>query len=166
MAKKNKHLHIFIILLATGVAVYCMVNVAVRFNLFDDGGCIALVHDKAAMRAADKIVLRVGDSRYEITDANFADQITEELMVATHTCLRYAEIDRWIEIYSGDTLVRRMLWASCADETGVFVYENDWLHPIYHTYPSNGSATGMIFPSKTLVEKLNAIIAAADNPAK
>lgn len=153
------------------VAVLAILNIAICFNPFDSGGCIAVIYDKAAMRAADKIVLCVGENRYEITNDNFSDAvfidwITADLMVATHTALRHVKTDRWLEIYSGDTLVRRMNWASCADETGVFIYEEDFSHQIYHGYYSGGSDYGMIFPSDAVVEKLNAIIVEAENAAQ
>jgi hypothetical protein len=161
MTKKKRILLVLsICLLAVGVlAVYPLTKVAVCFNPFDSGGCIAVAYDKAAMRAADRVVLCVGEDRYEITDADFVDEITKELMVATHTGLRYAKVDRWIEIYSGDMLVRRMLWAECTVQNGVFIYFEDELHPIYHNYPTDGPADGQISPSDELVEKLNAIIA-------
>lgn len=155
-----------LLLVIAAVAVYPLFNIAIHFNLFDSGGCIAIVYDKAAMRAADKVVLCVGEKRYDITNVALVNRITEEVMVATHTCLRYAKTDRWIEIYHGETLVRRMQWATCADDTGVFVYQEDATHPIIHGYSKTEPADGMIFPSKKLVEKLNAIIEAAENTTK
>jgi hypothetical protein len=126
----------YIILLVIAILiVYPLLNVGFHFNLFDSGGCIAIVYDKAAMRAADKVVLCVGEDRYDITDAALVSWITEEAMAATHTHLRFHEhTDRWIEIYRGETLVRRMRWAECADPTGVFVYQEDEKHPIIHGY--------------------------------
>lgn len=150
-----------LLLVTAAVSVYPLFNIAIHCNLFDSGGCIALVYDKAAMRAADKVVLCVGENRYDITDVFLVHWITEETMVATHTALRYvSSTDRWIEIYRGETLVRRMQWADCVDETGVFVYQEDSAHPIYSGYV--GPEEGMIFPSKRLAEKLNAIIASED----
>ncbi len=155
-------LRYMIVLVLAALAVYRMFNIGIRCNPFDSGGCIAIVYDKAAMRAADKVVLCVGEDRYEITNLFWVHWITEETMVATHTCLRYSPTtDRWIEIYRGDTLVRRMQWATCVDETGVFVYQEDSTHQIYSGY--TGPEEGMIFTSKILAEKLNAIIAAGEN---
>lgn len=154
--------YIFLLVLVALFA-YRMFNIAIRCTLFDSGGCIAIVYDKAAMRAADKVVLCVGEDRYEIANAFWVHWITEETMVATHTRLRYSPTtDRWIEIYRGETLVRRIQWATCVDETGVFVYKEDSTHPIYSVDPT-GPEDGMIFPSKLLVEKLNAIIEAAED---
>lgn len=168
MNRKNKiqiAKYILALVLAA-LAVYRLFNIAIRCNPFDSGGCIAIVYDKAAMRAADKVVLCVGENRYDITDVFLVHRITEATMVATHTCLHYnSRTDRWIEIYHGETLVRRMQWAECADETGVFVYKEDSSHQIYRGY-EEGPEDGMIFPSKALVEKLNAIIAAADSAAE
>ncbi len=155
-------LRYMIVLVLAALAVYRVFNIGIRCTLFDSGGCIAIVYDKAAMRAADKVVLCVGEDRYDITNVFLVHWITEETMVATHTGLRYySHIDRWIEIYRGETLVRRMQWADCLYETGVFVYQEDSTHPIYsgNVDPEDG----MIFPSKLLVEKLNAIIAAGEN---
>lgn len=155
-----------LVLVVAAISVYHFSSVAIRCNLFDNGGCIAIVYDKASMRAADKVVLCVEENRYDITDVFLVHWITEATMVATHTNLRYhSHTDRWIEIYHGETLVRRMQWAECVDETGVFVYREDSTHPIYTLDPA-GSEGGMIFPSKKLVEKLNAIIDAAENTAK
>lgn len=165
MTRKNKIriMRYTLLLVIAALSVYPLFNIAIHFNLFDSGGCIAIVYDKAAMRAADKVVLCVGENRYDIADVALVNRITEETMVATHTRLRYASsTDRWIEIYHGETLVRRMQWATCVDETGVFVYKEDSTHPIYSVNPT-GPEDGMIFPSKKLVEKLNAIIAAAED---
>ena len=170
MTKKRKFLNALVIcLLAVGVlAVYPLTKVAVCFNPFDAGGCIAVVYDKAAMRAADRVVLCDGEDRYEITDNNATDAImidwiTDDLLVASHTALRHVKTDRWLEIYSGDTLVRRMNWASCADEAGVFIYEEDSVHQVYHAYPSDGSDYGMIFPSESLVTWLNNVLMQPEN---
>ena len=169
MIKKQKIIRVIVICLLVIAAIsayplaYLIKNVAICFNPFDAGGCIAIVYDKAAMRAADRVVLCVGESRYEITDADFVDEITEELMVASHTWLVYDDIDRWIEIYSGDTLVRRMQWAGCTDPKGVFIYFEDELHPIYQNYVSGYVDDGQIRASDELVEKLNAIIANGDS---
>ena len=166
MTKKKK------ILLVLGICVIAVVlltaNIGFCFNPFDSGGCIAIVYDRAAMRAADRVVLCDGEDRYEITDNNATDAImidwiTDDLLVASHTALRHAKTDRWIEIYSGDTLVRRMNWASCADETGVFIYEEDVSHQIYHAYPSNGTDYGMIFPSEALAVWLNDVFMQPEN---
>ena len=155
-------LRYMIVLVVAAISVYHFSSVAIRCNLFDNGGCIAIVYDKASMRAADKVVLCVEENRYDITDVFLVHWITEETMVATHTGLRYhSHTDRWIEIYHGETLVRRMQWAECLYETGVFVYQEDSTHPIYSGYVD--PEDGMIFPSKLLVEKLNAIIAAGEN---
>ena len=154
--------YIFLLVLVALFA-YRMCNIAIRCTLWaNSGGCIAIVYDKAAMRAADKVVLCVGENRYDITNVFLVHWITEETMAATRTGLRYhSHTDRWIEIYHGETLVRRMQWAECVDETGVFIYQEDSHHPIYSGYVD--PEDGMIFPSKLLVEKLNAIIASAED---
>ena len=169
MIKKQKVWRVIVVCLLVIAAIsayplaYLIKNVAICFNPFDSGGCVTIVYDKAAMRAADRVVLCVGEDRYEITDADFVDEITEELMIATHTGLRYAAIDRWIEIYSGDTLVRRMMWAECTDRNGVFIYFEDALHPIYHNYPTDGPADGQIHPSDELVIWLNDVLMRPEN---
>lgn len=159
-------LRYMIVLVLAALAVYRLSNIAIRCTLWaNSGGCIAIVHDKAAMRAADKVVLCVGESRYDITNVFLVHWITEETMAATRTGLRYnSHTDRWIEIYHGETLVRRMQWAECFYETGVFVYQEDSTHQIYSGY--TGPEEGMIFTSKILAEKLNAIIDAAENTAE
>ena len=168
MTRKQKVWRVIVICLLVIAAIsvyplaYLIKNVAICFNPFDAGGCVAIVYDKAAMRAADRGVLCVGEDRYEITDADFVDDITDELMVASRSGLRFAEIDRWIEIYDGDTLVRRILWAECTDAKGVFIYYEDKLHPVYQDEHLEYTEDGQIIPSDELVEKLNAIIENAD----
>lgn len=171
MIKKQKVWRVIVVCLLVIAAIsayplaYLIKNVAICFNPFDAGGCVAIVYDKAAMRAADRVVLSVGEDRYEITDADFVDEITEELMVASHTWLVYHEYEteQWIEIYAGETLVRRMIWAGSASAKGVFIYFEDELHPIYQNYVSGYVDDGQIRASDELVEKLNAIIANGDS---
>ena len=83
MTKKQKIIRVIVICLLVIAAIsayplaYLIKNVAICFNPFDAGGCVAIVYDKAAMRAADRVVLCVGEDRYEITDADFVDEITQ-----------------------------------------------------------------------------------------
>ena len=37
------------------VAVLAILNIAICFNPFDSGGCIAVIYDKAAMRAEESV---------------------------------------------------------------------------------------------------------------
>lgn len=125
---------------------------AVSLNVFDNGGCISVAFDKSSMKKADRIVIRADEKQYEITDPDVISMIVSETMVATNTDLRYPNTDRWIDVYSGNILVRSMMWADNHDT--IIVYNRDSIHWIY---PSVDGA-GIVCLSKDLVEVLNAIM--------
>ena len=130
------------------------VNVAVSFNTRDGGGCISVTFDKLPMMFADRAVIRVGEISYEITDDDLLRQIVSETRVATNTDLCNHKVDRWIDVYCGDTLVRSMMWEDYHD--GIVVYHAGVSHWVF---PSD-SGLGIVYPSEELLQKLEEIIKA------
>lgn len=128
-------------------------NVAVSFNPFDNGGCISVALDKPLMMKADRIIIRVGERQYEITDHDIIRKIIAETKVATNTDLRYPSTDRWIDVYCGNILVRSMMWED--NHNQIIVYNNDRLHWIF---PSD-DGEGIVHPSSELIAVLEEIIA-------
>lgn len=136
------------------VCLLLLVNAAVCFNTNDGGGCISVSFDKLPMLIADRVVIRVGEQSYEVTDMELVRQITSETKVATNTDLCNHEIDRWIDVYCGDTLIRSMMWEDYHD--GIVVYHAGFLHWII---PSD-SGLGIVYPSEELLQKLEEIVKA------
>lgn len=129
-----------------------LLNVSLRMNPFDNGGCFSISFDKLPMSMANRVVIYTSDSSVEITDRDLICSITKETSCATNTDLRYEKTERWIEIYCGNTLIRRMRWE---DNHGVIVvYHADLIHWIF---PST-EGDGIVYPSSQLTAKLEAII--------
>lgn len=113
-----------VVLLALFFLFRCM---AVRCTSFTEaGGCIAVVFDKHQVLQADRIVLREGDKTVTITDPQQVRRLASVFVVANRTDLCGYYMDRWMEIYRDDTLVRRIHWND-HDEL-VTVYESDATH--------------------------------------
>ena len=127
-------------------------NVAISINPFDSGGCISVAFDKSLMIRADKIIIRVDETQYEIADSDVIRKIVSETKVATNTDLRYPNTNRWIDVYCGNILVRSMRWADNLDT--IIVYNSDRLHWIF---PS-AEGYGIVCPSEDLIAMLNAVL--------
>lgn len=146
--------------IAIGAALLCVLvvlylNVGIASDIGGSGGCISIVFDKFSMLFADRAVICVGKERYEITDRDLIHQITKETMCAGNTDLCYPKnINRWIEIYRGDTLVRRMQWRDDDFEEMVIAYQADGLHWISPSYDGHG----IVFISDELLAELNKVI--------
>lgn len=140
---------------AVGVVLLVLIlttNMVVNINVCDNGGCISVAFDKSLMERVDRIIIRTGEKQYEITDPDVIHMIVSETTVATNTDLRYPNTDRWIDVYSGNILVRSMRWADNHD--AIIVYNKDSIHWIY---PSMEGA-GIVYPSKDLIVVLNAVL--------
>lgn len=154
----NNKKTVIVLLLSVCVVVLVLVvltlttYMAVNINVFGNGGCISVAFDKASLKRADKIIIRTDEKQYEITDPDVISMIVSETMVATNTDLRYPNTERWIDVYSGNTLVRSMRWADNHDT--IVVYNRDSIHWIY---PSMEGA-GLVYPSTDLVALLNSIL--------
>lgn len=153
-SKKTKLVLLLSVCVAGMVLLVLMLStsMAVSLNVFDNGGCISVAFDKSSMKKVDRIVIRADEKRYEITDPVVISMIVSETMVATNTDLRYPNTDRWIDVYSGNTLVRSMRWADNHDT--IVVYNRDSIHWIY---PSMEGA-GLVYPSTDLVALLNSVL--------
>ena len=152
MKEKRHPKWVIPVIIASVVLLLLVLNVSIEANPNDGGGCYSIAFDKLPMLMADKAVICVDGERYEITDTNLVDQITDETMCATNTDLCFSENDRWIELYCGKTLIRRMRWEDHHDS--VIVYEADiahWVFPSMEGY-------GMVTLSDELLSKLYAVL--------
>lgn len=148
------------LIIVISICVICIVlllllltaNVAISVNPLDNGGCISVAFDKSLMLKADRVIIRVGEKKYEVTDSDVVRKIVSETKVATNTDLRYPNTDRWIDVYYGSVLVRSMMWEDNHDS--IIVYNSDKLHWIFPTMEGDG----IVEPSEELIEMLNAIL--------
>ena len=134
------------------LVLFLATNIAINFNLFDSGGCISVALDKSRMADADKIIIRVNERQYEITDYDVIQKIVSETTVATNTDLRFPNTDRWIDVYRDDVLIRSMRWADNNDQ--IIVYSRDGLHWIFPSL----EGYGIVYPSEDLLKTLVSII--------
>ena len=112
------------LLLLTILLFHCM---AVRITAFTEaGGCVAVVFDKHKVLQADRIVLREGDKTVTITDPQQVQELASTFVVANRSALCGYYMDRWMDIYCGDTVVRQIHWND--HEELVTVYESDAGH--------------------------------------
>lgn len=137
--------------------ILILLNVGVCFNPFDGGGCISVTFDKLPMMLANRAVLCVGEERYEINDLSLVHELAKQTCVATNTDLCCKQnSNRYIEIYCGNNLVRRMQWEENHD--GFIVYKTGPFHWVLFSHDGNGLA----YPSEELLAKLNEVIAASN----
>lgn len=154
--KKRKPINPDLIILAW-LAVIVLV-----FSLFfhtcshfsTDNGIISFsMFGKLELRGVDKMAISVGEEQFVVTDRELLDQVIGETAVATHGDLRCpGTIDRRIDLYRGEKLVRSMEWSTCTD--AVFVFEEDLTHWVFP------GEFGCAVLSKDLVSNLNALVAA------
>ncbi len=142
------------ILIAVGAAVLCLclavgLFVGIRIAPYE---CITVVFDKHQMKNADRILIRVGNGCYEVTDGDLIREITDSTLYAqTWGQCCEAQPDRWIEVYQGEMLVRRMGWEQAHD--GILVYEPDAGHWIL-----GAQGPGQVYLPEKVLEKLEAVI--------
>lgn len=130
-----------LLLLALILAIILIPNVGVASGIKDAGGCISVSFDKWDMMHADKLVIKIGAAEYITTDTDFIQQFARETLAGTHSdyCCARTEYDKWIEIYKGDRLIRRMRWIQNHD---AIAYEADAGHWVLfgeegHSFLSN-----------------------------
>lgn len=130
-----------LLLLALILSLILIPNVSVASGLKDAGGCVSVSFDKRDMMTADKLVIKIGAAEYTTTDTDFIRQFAQETVAGTHSdyCCANTEYDKWIEIYKGDRLVRRMRWIQNHD---AIAYEADADHWVLfgdegHSFLSN-----------------------------
>ncbi len=134
-----------------GVLLFLLLNVGISFNLADAQGNISVTFDKLPMMLANKVVIREGEQTYETTDFSFVKEITNTTLCATHSGICHGNNDRWIEVYCGPVLVRKMRWEH--NHNGILVYEPGPLHWIIGIQD-----TGIVYPSAELTAKLEALM--------
>ena len=105
-------------------------NVGINNPFAPLGNAISVVFDKAQVLDADKVVLREGDKSLTITDPAQVRSIAEDFLVANSSGLCGYYQDRWIYIYNGEKLVRKIHWND--HDNLATVYQADlthWLSP-------------------------------------
>ena len=153
MTKKRMVTWLAVGTIAAGLVIWLLTCVAVRCTSFTEaGGCIAVVFDKHQVLQADRIVLREGDKTVTITDPEQVRSLAASFVVADRTDLCGYYMDRWMEIYHGDTLVRNIHWND-HDEL-VTVYESDATHLVL--LPRRD--IGQIYLSKETVNSILALL--------
>lgn len=143
---------VFVIVIIAVLVGLLVINVSVRLNPFQGGGCVSVSFDKFPMLLVDRAVIRYGEFSCEITNTDLIDQISSETCCATHTDLRYPQTDRWIELYIGNTMIRKMRWEN--NHNGIIVYNAN----VYHWVFPSMTGDGIIYPSEDLITKLNVIL--------
>ncbi len=118
-----------LILSCAGAAILLVVFLAVNVGFWCNEDCISVAFDKAAMKKVDRAAVIVDGTEYPITDPWLIRQLADQTVVSTHTLLCNSQEGRWIELYDGDKLVRRMNWEQAHD--GVIVYASDQTHWIF-----------------------------------
>lgn len=109
------------------LALILVPNVGIANGLEDAGGCVSVSFDKRDMMTADKLVIQINGEQYTTTDTDFIRAFAQETLAGTHSdyCCAKTEYDKWIEIYKGDRLIRRMRWIQNHD---AIAYEADATH--------------------------------------
>ena len=157
MTQKKKQIVLGIVVLAMILAVIVLtqvVGVSILGAFSQSGGCVSVVFDKHTVMGADKIVVREGETVITITDKALVREIAAEFVVANRTDLCGHHADKWLEIYNGEKLVRRIHWND--HEELVEVYEADDAHWVW---PSD-SQIGQIYLSRKFVDRLDEILKA------
>lgn len=120
---------------------------------FDPGDCLSVsLFGKFELRNIDKVILASNGKEWTITDPDLIEQICDETRIADHVnpC---SESSKRIDLYSGDRLVRSMVWAACCDT--VEVYEPSITHWLFGGLDTE---SGYVVLSDKLVVQLNAIM--------
>lgn len=154
MSSKKKRFVWFIVIIA--VTLLLVLNVDVRVKLNGSGAGIFVTLDKLPMLLADRVVISTDDGRWEITDITLIRQITRETSCATeaYVCC-FEEGDRWIEVYCGNTMVRRM---RCEENgKGIMVYDAGPLHWII-PFTGDAKPVGLVYLSEEAYGQLNNLV--------
>lgn len=128
------------------------VSVSINLNAKEGGSCISVTFDKLPMLLVNNAVLCVDGDQYNIPDRELASEIAHESIVATNTDLCVHSKDRWIDLYWGNVLVRRIYWET--DHNMFVVYKASLIHWI----PFSIEGDGLVFPSDELVHRLESLI--------
>lgn len=148
----NKRRKLRSIIIWVTVLFMLILNVGISVNLRDSGGCISVTFDKFPMLLVNKAVLCVDGKQYDISDSKLVRQIANESIVATNTDLCIHSKERWIDLYLGNLLVRRIYWEPEHDM--FIVYKESLIHWIFFSFEGDG----LVFPSDELIQSLESII--------
>lgn len=131
------------------VLLLLVLNVGIRVNM-DIG--ISVTFDKLPMLLVNKAVLYVDGEQYDISDSKLVREIARGSIVATNTdiCVEGAK-KRWIELYVGDVLIRRIGWT---DHDDFLIYEAS----LIHWMPFSQVGDGLVSPPDELINRLESII--------
>ena len=147
---------VIILLAALCIIISTIVLVAVNTSFgasTEAYAAMSLAFDKRAMQSVDRIIIRTNGTEYELTDVALVNALVEETRAATHiqpSC----PVEKWIDMYYGDQLIRSMGWSSCCNT--VNVYDTDAMHWVISVEGiENG---GCVYLPNDLVEALNSSI--------
>lgn len=135
------------------IVIVLIIVVCCSLFHFEPGECISISwFGKFELRNIDKVVLISGKDWWTVTDTELIGEICDETRIADHVnpCVSGG---KRIELYSGDRLVRSMLWGDCCDT--VQVYTPDLTHWIIGGIGTEG---GGVYLSEDLLAQLNAIM--------
>ena len=134
------------------ILILLFLNVGIG-SCMTGGDCETIVFDKWSMLTADKVIIRVGEESHTVTDQEFIQQITKETLVATAAdiCIASQNDERWIEVYKGEKLVRKMHWRDA--HHNVRVYNADGSHWIF----PGSTDYGVIYLSEDMLKQLGEI---------
>lgn len=116
------------------------------------GGCTSVVFDKIALNSANRILVYEGNQVSIITEKSVVGEIVDMFLVADCTDMGQIYTDRYLEIYSGNSLVRTVRFSQ--DGTFVKLYDADMTHWVFG---STGKA-GQLTMSTETMERLNQLI--------
>lgn len=134
------------------VLVLLVVGICSLFRL-NSGECLSVsLFGRFELRNIDKVILVSNEKEWTITDSDLIEQICNETRIADHVnpC---SERSKRIDLYSGDRLVRSMVWAACCDT--VEVYEPGITHWLFGGL---GTKSGYVELSDELLVQLNAVM--------
>ena len=136
--------------------------VAIGWGGSDAGACLSFALDKRAVKAVDRVVLRVGDSSVEVAEPELIEQLKDELLVAAHTDLRvyHPNYGKSIEFYCGDQPVRSMRWGGDGEVVEVYVHDNN------HKVLFSMERQGLVFLSDATAARLDELVSVLEDTAK
>ena len=137
------------------LCIVLVLLVVVICSLFrcSPGECISVsLFGRFELRNIDKVIIYADGKEWTITDSDFIEELCDETRVAEHInpCTRGG---RKIDLYSGDRLVRSMIWATCCDQ--IEVYKPSITHWLIGGI---GTESGSVSISEELMAQLNAVI--------
>lgn len=153
---RNQYKRLLVILLVLCILSICIVLLIQNVSFGKGSGAHAAMSvalDKKSINSVDRVVIINATNEIEINDPTVIARIIEDTIVATHTKVT-CPIDRQINLYCGDKLIRSMGWSRCCDT--VNVYDTDIQHWVVSI--EGLEEGGSIYLSPDLVDTLNTYI--------